>query len=47
MKWQTSVADSAHADYVNNNPGAFSNAFFEFRSVRVFQQINSRKAGPS
>jgi len=38
IKWQTSVADSEkNTDYVNNNPGAFSNAYFEFNSVRVYQ----------
>ena len=26
-----------HADFVNNNPGAFSNAYFELGSVRVYQ----------
>jgi hypothetical protein len=26
-----------NADFVNNNPGAFSNAFFEFNSVKVYE----------
>jgi hypothetical protein len=37
-KLKTSVADSGqNPDYVNNNPGAFSNAYFELNSVRVYQ----------
>ena len=24
-------------DFVNNNPGAFKNAFFDFASIRIYQ----------
>jgi len=37
-KLKTSVTDSGqNPDFVNNNPGAFSKAYFELNSVRVYQ----------
>jgi hypothetical protein len=29
--------DSGSADFVNNNPGAFADAYFEFNWVKVYQ----------
>jgi hypothetical protein len=26
-----------NVDFVNNNPGAFANAYFEFNSVKVYE----------
>ena len=35
--WKTSLTLIKNPEFVNNNPRAFSNAFFEFNSVRVYQ----------
>lgn len=30
------LADKSIVDYVNKNPGAFSEAYFDFESLRVY-----------